>query len=254
MARLKIERILTKGKSLLLAMDQGLEHGPKDFNLKTIDPDYVLDIARKGGYNGMILQRGVAEKYYENYKNDIPLILKVNGRASIAKLDPYAPVLCSVKRAVQLGAAAVGYTVYLGSPLEPKIFKEFSEIHEEAHQYGIPVIAWMYPRGVFVPNDTDTDLLAYAARVGLELGADFVKMKYNGDAEGFKWVVKCAGRTKLLVAGGEKKPEPELYREVKEVMNAGATGMAIGRNVWQSDKPLEITKNLKKIIFEGKKL
>ncbi len=254
MAKLRVEKILTNGKSLLLAMDQGLEHGPKDFTIKTIDPEYVLDIARKGGYNGMILQKGIAEKYFENYKQDIPLIIKVNGKASIAQIDPYASQLCSVKRAVQLGASAVGYTIYLGSPQEPHIFREFSKIQEEAHQFGLPIIAWMYPRGPFVKNDIDTDILAYAARVGLELGADFVKMKYNNDPKGYEWVVKCAGKTKLLVAGGEKKTEAQLYKDVHEVMQAGATGMAIGRNVWQSDKPLEITKNLKKIIFEGKRI
>lgn len=250
---IKTDRILTNGKALFLAMDQGLEHGPKDFNLKSINPDYVLDIAAKGKYDGMILQKGVAEKYYENYRKQVKLIVKLNGKTSIPQIAPYSSQNCSVSHAIALGASAVGYTIYLGSPLEPKIFAEFSKIQEEAHDYGVPVIAWIYPRGEFVKNDLDTDILAYAARAGLELGADFVKIKYNNDFYGYKWVVKCAGKTKVLVAGGEKTTPENLLREAHQVMRAGATGMAIGRNVWQSDNPLGITNALKQVIFGNKK-
>lgn len=253
MARIKIDRLLTRGKTLLLAMDQGLEHGPKDFNIETINPEHVLDIAMKGKYNGMILQKGIAEKYFENYKQRIPLIIKLNGKTNLVKGEPYSAQNCSVKKAISLGAAAVGYTIYVGSAFEPKMFEEFGRLQEEAHEYGIPVIAWMYPRGAVVQDDLNTDLLAYAARIGLELGADFIKMKYNHDLEGYKWVIKCAGKARMLVAGGEKTTYENFLKEAYEVMQAGASGMAVGRNVWQSEKPLEITNALKLVIFEGKR-
>ncbi len=249
-----LKELLPEGKGLFLAMDQGLEHGPKDFNLKTIDPFYVLDIAVQGSFNGLILQKGIAEKYHEHYRYKVPLIVKLNGKSSLAKIDPYASQLCSVKKAVDLKAKAVGYTIYLGSPLEHQMFREFSKIQEEAHEYGLPTIVWIYPRGPFIKNDLETDILAYAARVGLELGADCVKMKYNGDAEGYKWVIKSAGKTKVLVAGGEKTDPASLLKEVREVMQAGAAGLAIGRNVWQHEKPLAITNALKAIIFGKKKV
>ncbi|MEA3378658.1 MAG: fructose-bisphosphate aldolase, partial [Nanoarchaeota archaeon] len=76
---------MKKGKSLLLAYDQGLEHGPTDFNDKNIDPDYIMDIAIKGKFNGIILQKGIAEKYYQG---KIPLILKLNGKTKFLKGDP----------------------------------------------------------------------------------------------------------------------------------------------------------------------
>ncbi len=253
MARTKIERLFTRGKTLLLAMDQGLEHGPKDFNIDTINPEHVLDIAIKGSYNGMILQKGIAEKYFENYRQKIPLIIKLNGKTNLVKGESYSSQNCSVKRAISLGAAAVGYTIYVGSTFEAKMFEEFGRIEEEAHEYGIPVIAWMYPRGAAIQDDLNTDILAYAARIGLELGADFIKMKYNHDLEGYKWVVKCAGKAKLLVAGGEKTSYENFLKEAYEAMQAGASGMAVGRNVWQSEKPLEITNALKLVVFEGKK-
>ncbi len=252
MFKTRIHKLMTEGKSLFLAYDQGLEHGPTDFNLQNIDPDYILQLAEKGKYNAVILHNGIAEKYYQTYRNKINLILKINGKTRIPKIDPISAQLCSVKRAVKLGADAIGYTVYDGSPLEPKIFENFGKIVEEAHDHGLPVIAWMYPRGKFIENDSTTDILAYSARIGLELGADMIKIKYPNDPEGFKWVVKSAGKAKVLAAGGAKKNPQEFLKDASDIMAAGATGMAIGRNIWQSENPLGITKALKKVIFEGK--
>lgn len=250
----KIKDLLTEGKGLFLALDQGLEHGSKDFNLKTIDVKYILNIAVKGEYNGVILQKGLAEHYIDHYRFKIPLILKVNGKTSLTQNEPYAPQVCSIGKAVELKAKAIGYTIYLGSAHEHIMLKEFSRIQEEAHEYGLPVIAWIYPRGTFIQDEKNTDVLAYAARVGQELGADFVKIKYNHDPEGFTWIVKCAGETKVLVAGGEKTTVEKLLKEVDEVMKCGANGLAIGRNVWQHEKPLAVTNALKAIIFGRKKV
>jgi class I fructose-bisphosphate aldolase len=251
--KIRINQLLTKGKCLLLAYDQGLEHGPSDFNDKNINPEYVLDIAEKGGYNGVIFQKGIAEKYYSNnYK--VPLIVKLNGKTNILKGDPYSPQLCSVKEAVKLNAVAVGYTIYVGSVHEAKMFSEFEMIQKQAHEYALPVIAWMYPRGENVKNEFGKEVLAYAARIGLELGADFIKMKYNGNINDFKWIIKSAGKVKVLIAGGPKKNEKEILKEAYDVINNGAVGLAIGRNVWQHQYPLKITKALKKIIFDGKNI
>ena len=248
----KLQDLLYKNKALFLALDQGLEHGPKDFNLQTIDPNCILDIALKGNFNGIILQKGLAEKYYENYKYKVPLILKLNGKTRmLSQLDPYAPQICSVSRAVKLGASAVGYTIYFGSAYESQMIEKFSKIQEEAKDNDLPVILWAYPRGSNV-DEKNIDTLAYAARASLELGADMIKIKYNNDKEGFKWVVKSAGKSRILVAGGEKTSTENLLHEVYDVIKAGASGIAIGRNVWQSEKPLEITQALREIIFENK--
>jgi class I fructose-bisphosphate aldolase len=250
--RIDFSKLLTNGKAIFLAYDQGLEHGPSDFNLKNCDPQYILDIAKQGRFNAVILQKGTAEKYYEPYSSDVPLILKINGKSQIPKIAPISSQLCSVKYAVKLGASAIGYTIYDGSEMEPKIFRDFGRIQEEAHDYGLPVVAWVYARGKAVKDDITNEILAYSARIGLELGADFIKIKYNGDPEGFKWVVKNAGRAKVFVAGGLKSDPGQLFRNIKEVMDAGASGLAIGRNIWQHEEPLKITKAIKRIVLENK--
>jgi class I fructose-bisphosphate aldolase len=240
---------LRDGKSMFLAYDQGLEHGPsKDFNDKNVDPSYIMDIAVRGRFNGIVFQKGIAEKYYNG---KVPLILKVNGKAALAKGEPTSKQNCSVEYALSLGAKAVGYTIYLGSELEGEMFQEFGRIQEEAHEAGIPVIAWVYPRGAAVQNDTTREIVSYAARTGLELGADAVKIKYTGDSESFSWAVKSAGKALVYMSGGPKAPtDQDFLNQVKGVMDAGATGLAVGRNVWQHPDPLRMADSLREIIFQ----
>lgn len=238
------------GKVMLLAYDQGFEHGPVDFDEKSIDPNYILDIARSGPFTGVIFQEGVAARYYANGAERVPLIVKLNGKTSFQGEEPLSLQLCTVEKAVELGAKAVGYTVYVGSEHEEQMLAEFSRIEDEAHAKGLIVIAWMYPRGKKVEGiQTTKETLAYAARLGMELNADYVKIAYSGDIESFKWVVAAAGKTKVLVQGGKKMAWPELEAEVKGAMAAGAAGIAIGRNVWQDPNPVEIARKLAELVY-----
>ncbi len=238
---------LKGGRGLILAYDQGMEHGPTDFNRENVDPSYIIDIAVRGGFTGLVLQKGVAEKYYEG---GVPLILKLNGKTSLVKGEPVSRQICSVEEALSLGARGVGYTIYIGSSFESVMFQEFAEIHREARAAGLPVILWCYPRGGRVENDRDPAVIAYASRVALELGADLVKVKYTGDPDSFSWAVRSAGRTLVLAAGGPKtETDSELLEMAAGVIQAGARGMAIGRNIWQHPEPLEIARKLRKIVL-----
>ncbi|MBI1982281.1 MAG: fructose-bisphosphate aldolase [Candidatus Levybacteria bacterium] len=224
-----LSNITKDGKALYLAYDQGMEHGTSDFDDENVDPNYILGIAIEGEYNAIIFQKGVAEKYY-----DPALKSKI----------------CTVSEALELGASAVGYTVYVGSAFESKMTSEFSQIVRDAHRENMPVIGWMYPRGRSVIDKDERELIAYAARMGLELGADIVKVKYPGSLEALKWVVESAGKTKVVVSGGVKEEEETFLGVVRTVMKAGAAGMAVGRNVWQSKDPIGMTEKLKEIIFK----
>ena len=242
--------IHTNGKAIFLAYDQGLEHGPTDVNDENVDPTFVLGIAKEGDYSAVILQKGIAQKYYTDRYRSVPLIVKLNGKTNlVAHTDPYSPQICSVLEAIELGASAVGYTIYVGSSYEPVIFSEFSKIEKEAHEKGLPVIAWMYLHGSGTKGKDVGEMTAYATRLGLELGADIVKIKYPGDLEALSWAVESAGLTKVVVSGGEKREEEEFLTTAREVMKSGAIGMAVGRNIWQNDNPMVITDKLKAIVY-----
>lgn len=247
----KIDRILKDKRALILSFDEGLEEGPKLFNLHSIDPNYVLNIALEGKYTGVVLQPGIAEKYMTEQYRDIPLIIKLNGKTNLQHVNPLSRQYCTVERAIKLGAEAVGYTIYDGSATESAMFQEFGHIVEQAHDYGIPVIAWMYPRVENHPLQ-DTDSMAYAGRIALELGADAVKLKYNGDRKGFEWVTRAAGQCKVFVADRDHKNDLGLLQHVHEAVLAGAAGAALGKTVWQHPKPFSLTKALHAVIFNNK--
>ena len=131
--------------------------------------------------------------------------------------------------------------------------QEFGKIEEEAHDAGLAVVLWVYPRGEYVKADTARDMVAYAARAALEFGADAAKVKYTGDRESFSWVVKSAGSVPVYMAGGKKtKNESEFLTHVSGALDAGAAGIAVGRNVWQSSDPLRTAKVLNELIIERK--
>jgi class I fructose-bisphosphate aldolase len=243
-------RIEKNGKVMLLAYDQGFEHGPVDFDDKSVDPAYVMQIARNGYFTGVVFQEGVAAKYYQQ-ENGVPLIVKLNGKTSFQGEEPLSLQLCTVAKAAELGAVGVGYTIYVGSEHEEQMLVEFSRIEDEAHQRGMIVIAWMYPRGKKVAGrESERDVVAYGARMGMELNADFVKVPYTGDSESFGWVVRAAGKTGVLAQGGKKVDWENLDAEISGAMQAGAKGIAIGRNVWQDPNPNEVSKKLAEIVYK----
>lgn len=250
------QKLLRHGRAMFLAYDQGFEHGPTDFNEENVDPQKILEIAQESGvFTAIIFHEGIAQKYYPvggiDTQKTPPLLIKLNGKTAFHKgEEPYSPQLCTVDEAKRLGATAVGYTIYIGSEYEAKMMEEFSQIEDEAHEKGLAVTMWAYPRGKHVEGqETSKENVAYGARIALEMGADFVKVPYTGDPESFKWVVENAGKVKVLIQGGSKKTEAELIEEVKGAIAAGGTGLAVGRNVWQSEDPLGIAKKLAEVIY-----
>lgn len=264
------------GTLLILPIDQGLEHGPVDFfaNPDSLDPKYQYDLAKEGNFSAIALHIGLAEKYFHEYAGDVPLILKLNGKTGIpSDAQAFSALTGSVEDAVRLGADAVGYTVYVGSPSQDRDFAQFSRIREDADRLGMPVIVWAYPRGEAVAKKGGKESLYaidYAARVALELGADIVKVNfpvpsekdaespapYNSlrltAAQAFRKVVESAGRCLVLVSGGEKISDADLLTKVRASMDDGATGIIFGRNMWQRPRAeaLRLTRELHAIFRE----
>ena len=229
-----------RGRFAFLAYDQGLEHGPEDFrgNPEALSPRFVLELARDHGYTAVVFQQGVA-LHTRDLCPEVPRLIKLNGKAGLAKGEPYSPLLCPVDYAVKvLGAVAVGYTIYAGSEHEGRMLAEFAQVVREAREAGVPTVAWVYPRGKAVASDTAPEIVAYAARLAYELGADIAKVKWSGSVESFRWVCQAAADTKVVLSGGVRTEQPEEFLAVVDgVMRAGGAGVAVGRNVWQRRRP-----------------
>jgi class I fructose-bisphosphate aldolase len=283
--RTRLHRLLYEhgpgnGTLLLLPIDQGMEHGPVDFfpNPPSADPDYQCQLALEGNYSGIVFQIGLAEKYMHRYAGKVPLVLKINGKTNIPPdAQAFSPLTGTVEDAVRLGADAIGYTLYVGSPRQDDDFLQFTEVRAECERYGMPIIVWSYPRGEAVEKKGGRDsvyAMDYAARVADELGADVIKLNvpkfedprhedspkpYNtlnkeldyGGA--VRKVVKSAGKTMVLFSGGSKINDEDLLEKARICMAQGATGLIFGRNMWQRpfEEGLSITKKVFDIMLEA---
>ena len=251
-----------KGMALILPIDHGLEHGPKDFfsNPASKDPAYQLKLAKEGRFSAIVFHIGIAEKYMSEFAGEVPLILKLNGKTSVPpETEAFSPLTASVEDAVRLGADAVGYTLYVGSPSQDRDFAQLSIVRAASQKYGMPLMIWAYPRGAAIDAKGGRDsfyAIDYAARVASELGADMVKInmpKYEPEKsqlypepyrslklsseETLESVIKSAGRTLVFLSGGEKVGDEELLEKARLSFAAGARGLVFGRNLWQ--RPFE---------------
>jgi class I fructose-bisphosphate aldolase len=227
-----------------------------------------MRLAIEGGYSGVAFHYGIAARCLPPYAGKIPLILKINGRTDIPPSDrAFSGMTGRVEDAVRLGADAVGYTLYVGSPAQSEDFRQFADLRAEAEALGMPVIVWAYPRGSAIEEKGGRDSIYavdYAARVACELGADVVKINlpkldnlanlpkpYNAlqddEAAAVRRVVESAGKTLVLFSGGSKLGDDDLLAKAHLCMAAGATGLIFGRNMWQRpmDEALAMTELIK---------
>ena len=255
--RLLYGRGMKNGTLLILPIDQGLEHGPIDFfpNPPSQDPDFQWRLALEGNYNAVACHYGLARKYMTKYAGEVPLLLKINGKTTIPSDDEaFSSMTGSVEDAVSLGADAVGYTLYVGSPRQDDDLHQLQMVREDCDKYNMPLVVWSYPRGAAIEKKGGRDSLYavdYAARVALEMGADIVKLnipkqgpkdseqpgEYAGIdyayGEGARRVVESAGRCLVLFSGGSKLGDEDLMTKARTAMESGATGLIFGRNMWQ---------------------
>ena len=266
------------GTLMVLPIDQGIEHGPLNFfpNPPSEDPEYQYRLALEGGYSAIALHIGLAQKYSRKYVGRVPLILKINGKTNVPSDDnSFSPLTASVQDAVWLGADAVGYTLYAGSPAQDRDIRQLNEVRSECEKFGKPLIVWSYPRGSAIEAKGGKESLYaidYAARLACEFGADIVKINvpkideakmdklpkpYNtlklSYEEAIAKVVMAAGRTMVLFSGGSKESDQDLLHKAKAAMDNGATGLIFGRNMWQREHAdaLKASGQIKKIMLES---
>jgi fructose-bisphosphate aldolase, class I len=261
------------GTLAVLPLDQGLEHGPTDFfpNPAALDTDFQFRLAVEGNYSAIALGIGLAEKYMKEYCGRVPLILKLNGKTNIADDgEAVSSMAASVEDAVRLGADAVGFTLYVGSPREDQGIRDLQRVRQDCERLGMPIVMWAYPRGRAINARGGKGTLYaqdYAARVSEELGADVVKLHEPEEdnercpepyrtlrepaAARLRRVVRSAGRVLVLFSGGVKQDDDAaVTRKVASYMEGGATGVMFGRNMWlrSFDQALALTRQVHRVL------
>jgi class I fructose-bisphosphate aldolase len=281
--RTRLRRLLFEfgpghGTLMLLPIDQGIEHGPRDFfpNPASKDPEYQFRLAAEAGYSALACQIGLASKYYPDYAGQLPLILKVNGKTDVPPDDEaFSSTNASVEDAVRLGADAVGYTLYVGSPRQAEDLHQLKGVREDCERYGMPLVIWAYPRGRDMEKKGGRDsfyAIDYAARMAMEMGADVVKLNmpkldperakdspapYNEldvtQEEAIRHCVESAGRALVVLSGGSKTDDETVLGHTRMIMEAGGSGVIFGRNVWQREwnQALEIIEQIKETLLSS---
>ncbi|WP_457548647.1 2-amino-3,7-dideoxy-D-threo-hept-6-ulosonate synthase [Archaeoglobus sp.] len=247
--RIRLERIINRetGNTVIVPMDHGVSMGPIE-GLR--DMPKIINAVAEGGANAVVLHKGMVVHGHRGYGKDIGLIVHLSGSTTLSP-DPNEKVLvCSVEEAIRLGADAVSVHVNIGSKTEADQLKKLGVISKICAEWGMPLLAMMYPRGEGI-NQFDEKAVALSSRVGAELGADIVKTNFTGSVESFKRVVEGCP-VPIVVAGGPKmKSVEDVLSMVKMAMDAGARGVAIGRNVFQAENPTLMTKAIAMIVHEN---
>ncbi len=272
-------RLAGTGRLVILPVDQGFEHGPaRSFavNPPGYDPAYHFRLALEAGCNAYAAPLGFIEAGVSEFAGEIPLILKINNHDVLNdEKDPLSAVTGSVKDALRLGCAAVGFTIYPGSANAQTMYQQCREMIAEAKANGLVAVVWSYPRGSSISKEGETaiDVVAYAAQIAAQLGAHVIKVKpptqhieqpeakkaYEKSgvpistlAERVRHVVQAAfdGRRVVIFSGGATKENDEaIFDECRAIRDGGGFGSIIGRNSFQRQKPraLEFLSTVMKI-------
>jgi len=236
-------------RAMILAYDHGFEHGLNDFNVFSQELENIFLLAKKGGFTGIVLHKGLAEIYQKRpFFWRVPLILKLNGKTPFLREDYLPPLECSVEYAHYLKAKGVGYTIYLGSKFESEMIREFGKIQEEARRRNMVVVGWFYPATPEILSREN--FTRDACRLALELGVDIIKIKYPGSFEELKKINKTSNQ-KILIAGGPTINSKKFLSFLKKIMKLKFDGAVIGRNIFSQKNPGQMAKRVREIIWSS---
>ncbi len=259
--RRRLKRFFRRdGRALIFAMDHGFEHGPEDFNevWEHVNPRVILKKVIRAGVDGVMLLPVIARISGDVLNPNVGLMVKLTSKTNLRpKQDQLLQSpLGFVEDAIKLGADAVAATVYWGSAYEDIMMKQFAEVASIAHDFGLPVVQFSYPRGPYINEKygkkEDYRVVMYGARAAAEMGADMIKTYWTGSKETFAKVVDAAAGVPVLLSGGAKAKNPlEFLKVVYEVIEAGGAGAVVGRNIFQRENPEPMIKAILRVIHRN---
>lgn len=236
------------GKIFIMAMDHG-----SNFNVLPAlkDAKGMIRNLAKAGADAFLTSVGLVDKFAEDFLGK-GIILRIDGGVSYLG-DHKSPLkkVVSAESAIKMGADAVITMGFPGSVHESEILSSLSKTVVESHEWGLPVVAEMLPYGFEKVEDNRTpEKLTFACRQGAELGADMIKTEYTGDMESFQELTEGVYVPVVILGGSKKVPEKELLNEIREALDAGAAGIAMGRNIWGHENPTRYASAIAKLIHE----
>ena len=237
----RLSRILqpATGRTVMLAIDHGYFLGPTaglEEPGKTVEP--LLPYA-----DSLMLTRGVLRRCIPP-TSPTPVVLRVSGGTSILTELSNEGLSVAMDDALRLNVAAVTLSIFVGTEGERTTLLNLSKLVDQGEKYGVPVLA---VTAVGKEMTRDARYLGLACRISAELGAHMVKTYY---CEGFERIVRNTP-VPIVIAGGKKIPEREALDLAYNAVQAGASGVDMGRNIFQSDCPVGMIRAVRSVVQDG---
>lgn len=228
------------GRTVMLAFDHGYFQGPTT-GLERID----INIAPLFAHTDVLMcTRGVLRSVVPAAVNK-PVVMRASGGNSILTELSNETVAVAIEDALRLNAAAMAAQVYIGSEYEHQSIKNIIQLVDQGMRYGMPTMA---VTGVGKDMARDQRYFSLATRIAAEMGANIIKTYYVD--EGFERV--AAGcPVPIVIAGGKKLPEREALEMCFKAIDQGASGVDMGRNIFQSESPIAMLKAVKAVVHEN---
>ena len=227
------------GKTVMLAVDHGYFQGPTT-GLKNLR-ETITPLTPHA--DCLFITRGMVRNTVDP-ATDISVCLRVSGGPSILGELSNEDIVVSMEEALRLNASGVGMSIFVGAANEDRTVSNLGRLVSEAERFGMPVLAIT---AVGREMARDDRYLGLACRVAAEIGAHIVKTYYCKDF--YKVVEACP--VPIVIAGGKKIPEKEALQMTEDAIKEGASGVDMGRNIFQSDNPVGMIKAARAIVQEG---
>ena len=234
------------GRALIVALDHGLLDGPTP-GLE--NPGETISKIVEGGADAVLTSYGISIRFAKELAR-VGLIMRADGSGT--RMSGYKSansIFFNVEQALDTGADALAISAFPGGANEVESLEILSQTVGRAHAHGLPVLAEMVPGGFDSPPEKrTTEAIALASRVGAELGADFIKTPY---APNFEQVSKSTYIPVVILGGAKRGKEADMLKDIKAALDAGANGVAIGRNIFQAEDPAAMTRAISALLHNG---
>ncbi len=248
--KIRLERIINRntGKTVIVPMDHGISVGPIE-GLR--DMKRTIAQIADGGANAIVEHKGLVGEGHRGSGKDIGLIIHLSASTCLSLYPNAKTLVCTVEEAIKLGADAISIHVNLGNGSEREMLQDFGRVSYEARTWGMPLLAMIYPRGENIKDEYDPKIIAHAARLGEEMGADIVKVSYTGSADSFAEVTGGCSIPVVIAGGPKMDSDRDILEMVKGAVDAGGAGASIGRNVFQHANPQRMTEAICAVVHDG---
>ncbi len=234
----------------ILPVDHGFEHGPIksfDINPPSYDPEYHFRLALESGMSALAAPVGFLNVCASQYASQLPLILKVNSSTKLLPKGAWGQAnLGTIEDALRLKCVGVGVTIYPGAPNTLAMLENAGNIIRQARDAGLFTIVWCYPRGPELHGqETDIEVNAYAAHIGVLLGAHIIKVKLPSEQNQLSQVdyitkivqASFSGRRMVLFSGGKQRSDEMLCQDMEDIVKGGGYGVMMGQNIFKRCEP-----------------